>query len=166
MDRAAARNVEDALRGLPELEVPQPVWRNVLAGVEAHRSRTRHRRRYAARLVPFAAAASLLVGLGAWYLVAAQPSTEPEPDIAALFERSRTVEARRRALPAVLAPSGVERVLQVRIGGIDDLLNEQLLEGHDPVAREALLRERVELMEGLSEIERYRHETLFRQAMY
>ena len=89
-----------------------------------------------------------------------------QPDIATLLERSALVEAQRRAMPAVFAPSGVERVLQVRIGGIDAELNEQLLRGADPNVRRALLRERVELMEDLRYVESYRRDELFRQAMF
>ena len=159
---APSESVAEALRGLPDLATPERVWANVRERLDAPA------RPASRRLVPWAAAASALVAVAAGILVARWPTTsEPgEADIAALFERSRLVEAERRATPVVLAPSGVERLLQVRIGGIDALLNEQLLHGPEPTARQALLEERVELLEDLRHIERYRQGELYRLAAY
>ena len=159
---APSDGVAEALRTMPELATPERVWANVRDRLDAP---TRPARRPLAR---WAAAASVVVAVAAGVLVARWPTTsEPgDADIAALFERSRLVEAERRATPVVLTPSGVERVLQVRIGGIDALLNEQLLHGAEPTARQALLQERVELLEDLRHIERYRQGELYRLAAY
>ncbi len=161
-DRDAAE-VNKALNALPELVAPDRVWDDVRRRIDAAPSkRARH------RFVPSAVAASVLAAAALGVLLGVLPADQrtTAPEIAALLERSRAVEAERRATPIVLAPSGVERVLQVRIGGIDALLNEQLLRGTDPGARQALLRERVELMEDLKHIEHYRRDELFQQAVF
>ena len=159
--------VDEVLRALPELPPPARVWDRVRDRLDA--PRPARQRRFA----PLAAAAGIVAVAAASVFLAFGPrSTQPAdfetalPDIATLLERSALVEAQRRAMPAVFAPSGVERVLQVRIGGIDAELNEQLLRGADPNARRALLHERVELMEDLRHLERYRRDELFRQAMF
>ena len=154
--------VTEALNALPELAVPDRLWDDVRRRIDAAPGK-QPRQRFA----PFAVAASLLVAAGLGVLLGVLPVDQgTDTDIAALLERSRAVEAERRATPIVLSPSGVERVLQVRIGGIDALLNEQLLQGTEPGARQALLRERVELMEDLKHIERYRRDELFQQAVF
>ena len=161
-DRDAAE-VNKALNALPELVAPDRVWDGVRQRIDAALSeRPRH------RFVPFAVAASVLAAAALAVLLGVLPADQgtADPGIAALLERSRAVEAERRATPVVLSPSGVERVLQVRIGGIDALLNEQLLRGTEPGARQALLRERVELMEDLKHIEHYRRNELFQQAVF
>lgn len=161
-DRDAAE-VDEALNALPELVAPDRLWDEVRRRIDASPGkRTRH------RFVPFAVAASVLVAAALGLRLGGLPVDQGTNDtgIAALLDRSRAVEAERRATPIVLAPSGVERVLQARIGGIDALLNEQLLNGTDPGARQVLLRERVELMEDLRHIEHYRHNELFQQAVF
>ena len=162
-DDHGVAEVDEALNALPELAAPDRLWDDVRRRIDAG-PKTRSR----SRLAPFALAASLAAAVALAVLLGIEPADRGavDLDITALLERSRTVEAERRATPVVLSPSGVERVLQVRIGGIDALLNEQLLQGTDPGARQALLRERVELMEDLKHIERYRRNELFQQAVY
>ncbi|MCY3810860.1 MAG: hypothetical protein OXH15_03585 [Gammaproteobacteria bacterium] len=162
-DDHGVAEVNEALNALPELAAPDRLWDGVRRRIDAAPAR-----RARSRFVPFALAASLLVAAALAVLLGIEPADRgaADVDIAALLERSRNVEAERRARPVVLSPSGVERVLQVRIGGIDALLNEQLLQGTDPSARQALLRERVELMEDLKHIERYRRDELFQQAVF
>ena len=160
-DRGKAA-VGEALNALPELAAPDGLWDDVRRRIDAAPA-ARSRRRFA----PFAVAASVLVAAALGVLLAIEPADRGiDHDITALLERSRAVEAERRATPVVVSPSGVERVLQVRIGGIDAELNEQLLQRTDPGARQALLRERVELMEDLKHIERYRRNELFQQAVF
>ena len=161
-DDPGVAEVNEALNALPELAAPDRLWDDIRRRIDAAP------RRPSQRFTPFAVAASLLVAaaLGVLFSIGPTDPSTPDTDITALFERSRAVEAERRATPIVLSPSGVERVLQVRIGGIDALLNEQLLQGTDPGARHALLRERVELMEDLKHIERYRRNELFQQAVF
>lgn len=161
-DAHGEAEVNEALSALPELAAPGRLWDDVRRRIDAPP------RRPSPRFAPFALAASLLVAAALGVLFGVGPA-EPgatDTDITALLERSRAVEAERRATTIMLSPSGVERVLQVRIGGIDALLNEQLLQGTDPGARQALLRERVELMEDLKHIERYRRNELFQQAVF
>ena len=159
-DEDGVTEVNEALNALPELAAPDRLWDDVRRRIDAAPRRS-------SRYAPFALAACLLVAIALGVLLAIEPADRGmEPDITALLERSRAVEAERRATPIVLSPSGVERVLQVRIGGIDALLNEQLLQGPDLGARQALLRERVELMEDLKHIERYRRNELFQQAVF
>lgn len=162
-DAQGVAEVDQALRALPELAAPDRLWDDVRRRIDAAPTK-RPRSRFAS----FALAASLLVAAALGVLLGIQPAGRgaTDLDITALLERSRAVEAERRATPVVLSPSGVERVLQVRIGGLDALLNEQLLQGTDPGARQALLRERVELMEDLKHIERYRRDELFQRAVY
>ena len=162
-DAHGEAEVNDALSALPELIAPDRLWDDIRRRIDAAPA-LRPRRGFA----PFAVAASVLVGaaLGVLFGIGPADPDTPDTDIAALLERSRAVEAERRATPVVLSPSGVERILQVRIGGIDALHNEQLLQGTDPDARQALLRERVELMEDLKHIERYRRNELFQQAVF
>ena len=160
-DDQGVAQVNEALNALPELAAPDRLWDDVRRRIDTTP------RRSAPRFAPFALAASLLVAAALGALLAVEPADRgTDPEFTALLERSRTVEAERRATPIVFSPSGVERVLQVRIGGIDALLNEQLLQGTDPGARQALLRERVELMEDLKHIERYRRDELFQQAVF
>lgn len=161
-DEPGVAEVNEALNALPELAAPVRLWDDVRRRIDAAPAK-RLRRGFA----PVAVAASVLLAAALGVLLAIKPADRATaPDITALLERSRAVEAERRATPIVLSPSGVERVLQVRIGGIDALLNEQLLQGTDPGARQALLRERVELMEDLKHIERYRRNELFQQAVF
>ena len=163
-DAASVAALRAELRKLPELEAPAHIWDDVQA--RSLPAAAPHRRR---RLVSIALAASVFAVAATAVFMAHAPDRETaDVDIAALFERSRAAEAARRATPVVFAsgPSDVERVLRVRIGGLDASLNDQLLRGANPDSRQALLRERVELMENLTTIERYRHSELVRQAVY
>lgn len=160
-DDPGVAEVNEALKALPELAAPDRLWDDVRRRIDAAPAGRLRR-----GLAPFAVAASVLVAAALGVLLAIEPADRADHDITALLERSRAVEAERRATPVVVSPSGVERVLQVRIGGIDAELNEQLLQGTDPGARQALLRERVELMEDLKHIERYRRNELFQQAVF
>ncbi len=162
-DAYGEAELNEALNALPELAAPDRLWGAIRQRIDAAPAK-----RPPPRFVPFALAASLLVAAALGVLLGIEPADRgvADSDVAALLERSRAVEAERRARPVVLSPSGVERILQVRIGGIDALLNEQLLQGADPGARQALLRERVELMEDLKHIERYRRNELFQQAVF
>ena len=149
------------LRGLPELSPPRRVWQRVEA-----RATTPLRPRYA-RL---AVAASLFAATAAVVLGVVQPRRETapaaEPDLAALLAESRAIEARRRQTPVLFAPSDVERILQVHIGGIDASLNQHFLEGAGAQARQALLKERIELMESLEQVESYRQREFFHQVVF
>ena len=87
--------------------------------------------------------------------------------IEALMERSRLAEKRRREVLAFYSPSGPEGLLREHIGGIDATLNEQMFTGEiEPQTRQALLRDRVELMANLTDIERYRQHEFVRQVSF
>ncbi len=156
------------LQALPELAPPPHLWQAIRARTAAMSDRVGTGRPRKSRFAPLALAASVFATAAIAVFVVLSPGDRgaEEFDLTALLERSRAVEAERRSMPALFAPSNVERVLQVRIGGIDASLNEQLLRGADPQARQALLRERVELMEDLKKLERYRQSELVRQAVF
>ena len=169
-DGPAAEALGDALRELPTIAAPAAIWPDVRARVDQaarQSSATRLRRRMPAAL----AASVLMLGVAAALLLAARPESGRvnavhASAVATLLERSQRLEAHRR-LP-MLPPSGAERLLRARIGGIDASLNDQLLQETAGVAerRERLLRERVELMESLMYIERDRRRELVHQAVF
>ncbi len=154
------------LRSLPELSPPPRVWQRIEARIDG--ARRPLRRRY----VPFAVAASLFAATAATILILFAPRPEApavaaaEPDIAALLAESRAIEARRRQMPVLFVPSDVERVLQAHIGGIDASLNRHIREGADAEARQALLVERIELLESLEHVESYRQRELVHQVVF
>ena len=182
----------DALRALPSIDPPDRVWTGVrdrlptqsagrtgIGATKSGESRPRSResrprsvesqskQSNGIRYWPVSLAASVLIGAAAlWLAVGVEPDRNMvDADIAALLERSRTVEAARRAGPALL-PSNVEQVILARIGGVDARLNDQLVRNVDPGERHALMRERVALMEGLHDIERYRVNELVHLATF
>lgn len=99
-----------------------------------------------------------------------QPETAPSFDqaiIDALLKQSRQAEQRRRAVLAFYSPSAPERLIRAHIGGIDAALNEQMFAGEiEPKSREALLRDRVDLMADLTDIERFRQHEFVRQVSF
>ena len=180
--------IEKNLRALPEFDVPGTVWGNIRErldedGGTGARWRTRS---------PIAIAASVAMVAAAVVLVSVHLSTadiEPAGDtgvasdsgmarpdpaqadhaaiIEALMEQSRRAEKRRRAVLAFYSPSAPERLLREQIGGIDAALNEQMFAGKiEPKFREALLRDRVDLMADLTDIERYRQHEFVRQVSF
>ncbi|MDE0192222.1 MAG: hypothetical protein OXQ90_12780 [Gammaproteobacteria bacterium] len=176
LDAHKVETLESELRALPDLEAPGELWANVrerLDGDDAAHSPSPRRRR---RQTPMAAAASVaLIAVAAGLMwvhlttgdiettsddgVTQRVDETPDHDvlIAALMEQSLQAEARRRAALAFYSVSGPEQVLRAQIGGIDAALNEQMFAGEiEPKSREALLRDRVDLMADLTDIERYR----------
>ena len=161
--------LDEELQALPELAPPPHLWQAIRARTAAMSERVGAGRPRRSRFAPLALAAGVFATAAVAVFVVLSPGDRgaEEFDMTALLERSRAVEAERRSMmPALFAPSNVERVLRVRIGGIDASFNEQLLRGADPQARQALLRERVELMEDLKNLERYRQSELVRQAVF
>ena len=176
------------LRALPELEAPDAVWDDIRERLDEDGGtgapwRTRS---------PIAIAASIAMVAAAVVLVSVHLSTadiEPAGNtglagdnpraqadsaladhaaiIGALMEQSRRAEERRRAVLAFYSPSAPERVLRAHIGGIDAALNEQMFAGKiEPKSREALLRDRVDLMADLTDIERYRQHEFVQQVSF
>jgi len=179
-------SLKNELRALPELEAPGELWENVRERLdEARVIRTPLLRRWS-RQIPTAAAASVaLIAVAAvlmWVHLATgdiesasdgesthgvdEPLDHPAL-IAALMQQSRRAEEHRRAVLAFYSPSAPERLLRAQIGGIDVALNEQMFAGEfEPKSREALLRNRVDLMADLTDIERYRQHEFVRQVSF
>ena len=186
LDTREATVIGNELRALPGLEAPGGLWERIhtrLDEEDATRSPWRWRGQ-----TPMAAAASVaLVAVAAvlvWVHVSGTPGEiESASDdgltqrvdapfdhhalIATLMEESRQAEARRRAVLAFYSPSAPERLLRAQIGGIDAALNEQMFAGEiEPKFREALLRDRVDLMADLTDIERFRQHEFVRQVSF
>lgn len=180
-----ARDTEalgDELRALADLQAPDGIYDRIRERLDsessdvekARGSHSSHR-----MAMPIAMAASVVALAVAAALVwrSSDPPDDPivaqsgwdEEHLAALadlMERSRLAEG-RRPLVVLDAPTGPERLLRARIGGIDAALNEQLLKDRVELPeREALLRDRVELMNTLADIERYRHHEFVRQVAF
>lgn len=184
----ATAAIEKDLRAMPELEVPDTVWGNIRERLDEDGGTGAPWRARS----PIAIAASVAMVAAAVVLVSVHLSTadiEPAGDtgvasdsgmarpdpaqadhaaiIEALMEQSRRAEKRRRAVLAFYSPSAPERLLRAQIGGIDAALNEQMFAGKiEPKSREALLRDRVDLMADLTDIERYRQHEFVRQVSF
>ena len=190
LDARKVETLENELRALPELDAPGELWERVQERLDGSAQSPPPRRW--SRQTPMAAAASIALIAVAAFLVGVHFSTgdiEPNSNagdssgvdltervsepldrhdaIAVLLEQSRRVEERRRAVLAFYSPSGPEQVLRTHIGGIDAALNEQMFAGQiEPKSREALLRDRVDLMADLTDIERYRQHEFVQQVSF
>ncbi len=177
------------LRALPELEAPNGLWERVRDRLDDDAGAPRPQGRWV-RQASMAFAASVAVIAAAAILVSVDLSSgDIEPvdntgvadnrtprvsesldhlaSIEALMEQSRLAEERRRAVLAFYSPSGPEQVLRAHIGGIDAALNEQMFAGAiEPESREALLRDRVDLIADLTDIERFRQHEFVRQVSF
>ena len=172
------------LRALPDVAAPASVWQGVRERVDAGASATRSTRPPRSawrRFAPMAVAASLVLGALATLMVVATWPPEAQPrEVAAapadLLAYSKRLESWRGVAPVGYPSTAAERVLRARIGGIDASLNQRLL-GDEliqvPAAatsadneRQRLLRERVELLESLMHIERYRQRELVHEAVF
>ena len=181
LDVQKVEALEDELRALPELEAPGELWERIQGCLdEVGDNLTSSPWRWS-RTIPLAAAAGIAViavaAVVSFHFAARDRDPIGNPEIAsdnaiprpvdeplrhtavldALMEQSRLAEQRRRAVLAFYSPSAPERLLRAQIGGIDAALNEQMFAGKiEPKYREALLRDRVDLMADLTDIERYR----------
>ena len=186
LDMRKVEVLENELRALPELEAPGELWENVRERLDGEAGSPIPRTRYSQ--APMALAASLAIVAVAVVFVSlhlssgdnesavgevasANVSTHEPPEYAdiieTLMEQSRQAEERRRAVLAFYWPSAPERTLREQIGGIDAALNEQMFTGKiEPESREALLRDRVNLMADLTDIERYRQHEFVRQVSF
>lgn len=186
LDARKVEVLEDELRGLPVLEAPDELWERIQERLDEDRiTQTPLLQRWS-RQIPTAAAASVaLIAVAAvlmWVHLATgdiEPTSDGESTdrvdepldhpalIAALMQQSRRAEERRRAVLAFYSPSAPERLLRAQIGGIDVALNEQMFAGEfEPKSREALLRDRVDLMADLTDIERYRQHEFVQQVSF
>lgn len=186
LDARTVEAIENELRALPELTAPGELWERIRGRLDEDRvTQTQSPRRWS-RQTPAAAAASVaLIAVAAvlMWVHLATGDIEPASDggsthrvdelldhpalIAALLQQSRQAEERRRAVLAFYSPSAPERLLRAQIGGIDVALNEQMFAGEfEPKSREALLRDRVDLMADLTDIERYRQHEFVQQVSF
>ena len=146
------RDVFDALRELPELSPPADLWPDV-------RARLSEQTPWYQR-APMALAASVFVAAIA-AVVLLQPNEAPQNDWAALVDRSQQLEGQvlGGAVPSTVRFNATQRSLAYRIADVDEQLNtlqaaspsEQPPEQRAVTQRdtEALLRQRVELLEAL-----------------
>lgn len=186
VDTPKVEALGNELRALPELDAPGELWERIQGRLDEDGTIQSSSPWRWSRQTPMAAAASIaLVAVAAVLVFAhlstgdAEPAGEeglaqevPEPLdhhalIASLMEQSRQAEQHRRAVLAFYSPSAPERLIRAHIGGIDAALNEQMFAGEiEPKSREALLRDRVDLMTDLTDIERYRQHEFVRQVSF
>ncbi len=176
--------VKDGLRHLADFEAPPGLYQRICERVDRGPDAVEPSRKAHRTAMPWAVAASVaavaVAVVFAWRGSdgpdnarppqapgTAIPDTEQATALAVLMERSRLAEERRRANLVFSASSGPERLLRARIGGIDAILNEQLLSDNvESQARESLLRDRVDLMNTLTDVERYRQHEFVRQVAF
>ena len=181
LDARKVEALENELRALPVLEAPGELWERIQERLDEDGGTQSPSPWRWNRRTPMAAAAGVaLIAVAAVVSLNLVPGDsdpigkreiasdnaiggpvdEPFEHTAvleALMEQSRLAEQRRRAVLAVYSPSAPERLLRAQIGGIDAALNEQMFAGEiESKSREALLRDRVDLMADLTDIERYR----------
>ena len=90
------------------------------------------------------------------------------------MQESLAIESQRRELPVMVLPAGfgateadARTILAGRIATVDRSLNELAAADRvDPAVREALWRERVELMSALMRAEQLQREEFIRRAVY
>ena len=189
-DDADLPALREALQALPDLPVPPQVWRRIQQrtrniGTRADAKATMPSNRSSKRRVaPLALAASVLLIAAATTLLVLPRSAPARLDaerndtpllaggasnneLEALLAQSRRLEADRNNAVAVVLSTDAERLLRARIGGIDAALNGKLLDANVVASsRTQLLRERVELMESLLQIERNGQREFVRQAVF
>ena len=170
--------IEAELRALPELEAPATIWQAIEKRLDAA---GRPERPFPKRALAAGAAAAALTAVVILFDRNPAPAPHqvagavaPEALVAELMERSRLAETRRRTLPVmegarVASVQGMEarRLLSARIASVDASLNRLDTVGPaDPVERERLWRERVELMDTLMRAEQVQREEFIRLAVH
>lgn len=175
-----ARDIEtlgEELRALGEFATPAGIYDRIRQRLDTEPvPESRRSRRMTTPIAMAASVAALAVATVFVWRSTEQPDDPPvvrmgwdEEQVGALadlMERARLAEE-RRPLVVLNSPTGPERLLRARIGGIDAALNDQLLNDRVELPeRQALLRDRVELMNTLADIERYRHHEFVRQVAF
>ena len=191
LDAHRVEALENGLRALPELEAPGELWERIQGRLDEDGDpKSLSPWRWGLKTPMAAAAGVALIAIAAVVSVHfdsrdSDPIGKPEVAsdnaiggpvdepfdhtavIEALMEQSRLAERRRRAVLAFYSPTAPERLLRAQIGGIDAALNEQMFAGEiEPKSREALLRDRVDLMANLTDIERYRQHEFVQQVSF
>lgn len=169
------RAIEAELRELPDLEAPAELWQGIERRVQAESVRkVRSQTRWQALAAGMAA-----VSLTAVVLLLKPEANAPQVasvaapvQVGALMEHSRRIENERRALPvmpvaASVRPADARTILTQRVALVDQALNNLAAQGRiDPALREALWRERVELMNALIQAEQLEQSEFIRRAVY
>ncbi|MDE0036804.1 MAG: hypothetical protein OXU77_04470 [Gammaproteobacteria bacterium] len=184
LDPGKVEVLENELRALGELEAPGELWERIQGRLDEDGHVQSPSPGRWSRQTPLVAAASVaLVAVAAvlvWVHVSTgdietagdgltqrgDESSDHHALIAALMEQSRQTEERRRTVLAFYSPSAPERLLRTQISGIDAALNELFADDIEPKSREALLRDRIDLMADLTDIERYRQHEFVRQVSF
>ena len=175
---ARQRAIEAELEALPDLEAPSALWDGIERRVRGQNARRERRVRTAWQALAASVAAVSLASV-VWLF-------QPEPtsptvaaasapvNVGALVEASQALESQRRELPVMDLPAGfgasetdARTILAGRISTVDRSLNDlATADRFDPVVREALWRERVELMNALMRAEQLQREEFIRRAVY
>ena len=175
---ARERAIAAELEALPDLEAPSKLWDGIERRVRGQNARRERRVRTAWQALAASVAAVSLASV-VWLF---QPET-PSPTVAAatapvnvgaLMQESLAIESQRRELPVMVLPAGfgateadARTILAGRIATVDRSLNELAAADRvDPAVREALWRERVELMSALMRAEQLQREEFIRRAVY
>ena len=175
---ARQRAIEAELAALPDLEAPSALWDGIERRVRGQNARRERRVRTAWQALAASVAAVSLASV-VW-LFQPEPSTPTAAaastpvNVGALVEASQAVESQRRELPVMDLPAGIgasetdaRTILAGRIATVDRSLNDlATADRFDPVVREALWRERVELMNALMRAEQLQREEFIRRAVY
>ena len=175
---ARQRAIEAELEALPDLEAPSELWDGIERRVRGQNARRERRVRTAWQALAASVAAVSLASV-VW-LFQPEPSSptvaaaQAPVNVGALMEASRAIESQRRELPVLVLPAGfgtteadARTILAGRIATVDRSLNELAAADRiDPTVREALWRERVELMNALMRAEQLQREEFIRRAVY
>ncbi|MYB39062.1 MAG: hypothetical protein F4Y26_17090 [Gammaproteobacteria bacterium] len=175
---ARQRAIEAELKALPDLEAPSELWDGIEQRVRGQNARRERRVRTAWQALAASVAAVSLASV-VWLF---QPEPSPPAvasasapvNVGTLMEASRAIESQRRELPVMVLPAGfgatetdARTILAGRIATVDRSLNElAAVDRIDPTVREALWRERVELMNALMRAEQLQREEFILRAVY
>ena len=175
---ARQRAIEAELEALPDLEAPSDLWNGIERRVRGQNLRRERRTRIAWQALAASVAAASLASV-VWLFqpepTAPTVAAAPAPvNVGALMAESRAIESQRRELPVMVLPAGfgateadARTILAGRIAAVDRSLNELAAgERIDPARREALWRERVELMNALMRAEQLQRDEFIRRAVY
>lgn len=174
--KARQRAIEAELKALPDLEAPSELWDGIERRVRGQNARRERRVRTAWQALAASVAAVSLASV-VWLFQPEPPAravASAPVNVGALMEESRAIESQRRELPVMVLPAGfgatetdARTILAGRIATVDRSLNAlAAADRMDPAVREALWRERVELMNALMRAEQLQREEFIRRAVY
>lgn len=154
------RALRSEIEALPDLEPPASVWQAVLAASDEDRRRWYEKR-------PLALAASVFVAAAlSMFVIDPFGSQAGSAQTSSLMQQSQLLEGRLQTMP-VSVYEGTGTVLRHRIGDVDRSLNRLYADrADDPLERERLLRQRIELLESLLEVERRSQNRMLRKVVF